>query len=49
MHAMQARMATRLRNCAEHISDTYEVDSLCRSFPRRLAEMIEEEGERLRH
>ena len=39
---------SRLKQCAQHVNDTYDVESLCRDFPQRIDELIEREGNRLR-
>ena len=40
---------TRIKQCAEYINKEYDVEGLCRGFLGRIAELIEKEGDRLRH
>ena len=46
---LQDQLEAALGDCVKHINDTYDVDSLCRSFPRRVDELIASKGERLGH
>ena len=44
------RLVSTLAAAADHINQFYEVDQLCMSFPRRLAELVHEKhGERLKY
>ena len=36
---MQKEFVTTLASCVKHINDNYEVEDLCRAFPRRVDEM----------
>ena len=38
----------RLRQCEAHINKNYDVDGLCRAFPRRIEALIAAGGDRLR-
>ena len=38
-----------LEECGEYINREYDVGALCRSFPKRLQELLAAEGERLSH
>ena len=39
----------RLRKCEAHINKNYDVDGLCRAFPRRIEALIAAGGDRLRN
>ena len=39
----------RLRMCEAHINKNYDVDGLCRAFPRRIKALIAAGGDRLRN
>ena len=43
------RVQTLMAECVRHINRTYEVGDLCASFPKRLHELLDGGGERLRH
>ena len=45
----QKLFAKLLKQCEAHINANYEVSSLCRAFPRRIAELIASRGDRLMH
>ena len=38
---------TRLRGICQDINGHYNVEDLCRSFPRRLQELVDKEGDRI--
>ena len=40
---------TRLRSCAAHVNQNYDVDSLCRDLPARLRDLHRRGGDRLAH
>jgi hypothetical protein len=46
---MQADFEAAMAASVEHINDNYEVADLCRSFPRRVDELIAAKGGRLKH
>ena len=39
----------RLRQCEAHINKNYDVDGLCKAFPRRIEALIAAGGDRLRN
>ena len=39
----------RLRQCEAHINKNYNVDGLCKAFPRRIEALIAAGGDRLRN
>ena len=41
--------STRLKQIVQEINTTHDVDGLCRQFPRRLQELEEREGDRLKY
>ena len=43
----QKLFAKLLKQCEAHINANYEVSSLCRSFPRMIAELLAARGDRL--
>ena len=45
----QKVFAKLLKQCEAHINAHYEVTALCKSFPRRIAELIAAKGDRLRY
>ena len=47
--AMQTRLEAMLLECEQRINASHDVDGLCRQFPRRLAELVEAEGGRLKY
>ena len=44
----EARLRSLLSECATHINENYEVEALCRSFPKRLQEVVDNLGDRLK-
>lgn len=38
-----------MKKCERHINTNYEVESLCRGVPKRLGELVDEEGGRIWH
>ena len=50
IEAMREEFKGLLQERAMYINGNYKVDELCRSFPARLAELVNDtKGERLRH
>ena len=45
----QERLVQTMAECKSFINKEYDVDGLCRAFPKRLQELIDEGGQRLRH
>ena len=45
----RAAFAGALAACEKHINAHYNVDELCRGFPRLLQELVDKKGERLPH
>ena len=45
---LQARLRSLLCECAIHINEDYEVEALCRSFPKRLQELVDNLADRLK-
>ena len=45
----QKLFAKLLKQCESHINANYEVAALCKSFPRRIVELIASRGDRLRY
>ena len=45
----QKLFAKLLKQCEAHINAHYDVAALCKSFPRRIAELIAAKGDRLRY
>ena len=43
----QKRFTKLLKQCEAHINANYEVSALCKTFPRRIAELIAARGDRL--
>ena len=41
--------STRLKQIVQEINTTHDVDGLCRQFPRRLQELEDREGDRLKY
>ena len=39
---------SRMRDICEHINAYFDVDGLCRAFPKRLEKVIESEGDRVK-
>lgn len=39
---------SRLRTCCAEVNATLQVEKLCRAFPKRVQQLLETEGERLR-
>ena len=48
MLILQARLRSLLFECAIHINENYEVEALCRSFPKRLQELVDNLADRLK-
>ena len=46
---MQRELEGALSDCVKHINANYDVESLSKSFPRRVDELLAAEGERLSH
>ena len=46
---MEMELAARLKECKTYINRNLEVDDLCSSYPMRMKELIDAEGERLNH
>jgi hypothetical protein len=46
---MREDFVTTMDECMRHINAKYDVNGLCRSFPKRLAEMRLSKGERLKY
>ena len=46
---MEPQFKAVLRDCVAYITEHYEVDALCRSFPERRKAVISARGERLSH
>ena len=44
----EAEFGERLRSVAEHINAHYGVEALCKGFPKRVAQLVEAEGDRLK-
>ena len=44
---MEEQVRQRLTKCAEHINEKYNVESVCRSWPKRMMERKDAKGERL--
>jgi hypothetical protein len=44
----EARLRSLLSECATHINENFEVEDLCRSFPKRLQELVDKLGDRLK-
>ena len=38
-----------LKNCERHVNKYYDVDGLCRAFPKRVEDLIASGGDRLNH
>ena len=38
-----------LKQCEAHINANYDVSALCKSFPRRISELLTAKGDRLRY
>ena len=38
---------TRLKGIVQYINDHHDVDGLCREFPDRLRELVDNEGDRI--
>ena len=38
-----------MAQCLQHINASYEVGNLCASWPKRLQDLVDKEGERLKH
>ena len=47
--AMEMELAARLKECKTYINRNLEVGDLCSSYPTRMKELIDAEGERLNH
>lgn len=45
----EQRFRQTMTACAKHINANFDVESLCRSFPKRLQELEAAKGSRLRH
>ena len=45
----QKVFAKLLKQCEAHINSNYDVCALCRSFPRRINEMVAAKGDRLKY
>ena len=45
----QKLFAKLLKQCEAHINANYEVSSLCRAFPKNIAELIASRGDKLMH
>ena len=39
--------AVRLREICHYINEHYDVESVCKSFPRRLEMLVEKKGDRI--
>ena len=39
---------TRIRACCSYINGHYDVAGLCRDFPRRVRDLVDKKGERLK-
>ena len=39
--------ASRLRGICQYINDNYDVDGVCRSFPKRLETLVGHDGDRI--
>ena len=46
---MQKDFEAAMASCVKHINDEYEVTDLCRSLPRRILELADAKGGRLKH
>ena len=44
----EARLKSLLSECATHIDGNCEVEALCRSFPKRLQELVDNLGDSLK-
>ena len=40
---------TRLKDVVREVNETCDVDGLCRALPKRIAELVDAEGDRLSH
>jgi hypothetical protein len=49
LDVQQTRLEAMLLECERHINANHDVEGLCRAFPRRLAELVEGQGERLKY
>ena len=45
----QKVFATLLKPCEAHINSSFDVSALCRSFPRRVRELLAAKGDRLKY
>ena len=45
----RASIVAGLQSCEKYINSNYDVASLCRALPRRIAKMIQEKGDRINH
>ena len=46
---MEVELATRLKECQTYLNRNFDVDDLCSSYPRRMQELEDAQGERLNH
>lgn len=44
-----ARVKGLMTECMAHINEHYDVGGLCRSLPKRLQDLVDGGGERLKH
>jgi hypothetical protein len=49
MDENKKRVAAVLKDACDHINEHYKVDNLCSDLPDRLKDLVEGEGERLKH
>ena len=49
LDAQQTRLEAMLLECEQHINSNHDVDGLCRQFPRRMEELVDAEGGRLKY
>ena len=44
-----AQLGARLKQICQEINDKYEVENLCRDWPKRVQEVVDVEGDRIKH
>ena len=48
LDGMEERVRERLSECARHINENYDVESVCRSWPETMRMLRDAEGDRLK-